>query len=160
MTACINEWATKFIGFINKVSFEAIQLVKYQETELHDSHFDWFEYPPKLENGLTCNRDASFFVYLGSDCKGGETYFESLEPVPKNGDGSRFTKVASENEKGLAVKPIKGNALFWMNLHANNTGDQRVRHAALPIRSGIKHGMNLLMKRCFIAGPELNTFQN
>lgn len=124
------------------------------DTERHDFHYDWFEYPPRLNDGeITCNRASSFFVYLGGNATGGETYFPELPAVPPGGDGSKFVRTNSEDGLGLAVRPRKGNAIFWMNLHANNTGDTRVRHAALPVKSGIKHGMNILMKRCFKTPP-------
>jgi hypothetical protein len=40
--------------------------------------------------------------------------------------------------------------MVWMNMHANNTGDQRVSHAALEITNdGFKRGMNLLLPKSF-----------
>ena len=146
---CIDQRAEKFVGFIPRDKFESIQLVKYLEAERHDPHFDWFSYPPKLDNGTICNRASSFFVYLGGNCTGGETYFERLNPAPSVANRTKFLNTNSEDGLGLAVRPIKGNAMFWMNLHANNTGDERVLHTAMPLKSGVKHGMNLLMKRCF-----------
>lgn len=156
---CIHERAHQFVGFADHVGFEALQLVRYLETERHDAHFDWFEYPPKLDNGLTCQRAASFFVYLeGASCDGGETYFPELNAVPDDADDAKFTKSVARDGKGLAVKPFRGNAMFWNNLHSNNTGDVRVLHSSLPLRSGLKEGMNILMKSCFEDNDNLYTY--
>ncbi|KAI0477205.1 hypothetical protein GGR56DRAFT_673619 [Xylariaceae sp. FL0804] len=49
----------------------------------------------------------------------------------------------AHEDGGLAVKPIRGNALFWINLHANGTGDERTRHAGLPPTAGVKTALNI-----------------
>lgn len=45
--------------------------------------------------------------------------------------------------KALLFKPKRGKAVLWKNMHMNGTGDSRVRHASLPVKSGRKIGMNL-----------------
>ncbi|KAJ5722263.1 hypothetical protein N7488_000298 [Penicillium malachiteum] len=146
---CIIKRSTDFVGFIPHDGFEALQVVRYFEDERHDPHFDWFQTPPKIASGLTCNRAASFFVYLGDQPEGGETCFHYLYPAPPDADPKKFSNINSDDGLGVAVKPITGNAMFWMNLYSNNTGDPRVQHSALPIRSGTKYGMNILLKRCW-----------
>jgi prolyl 4-hydroxylase len=37
----------------------------------------------------------------------------------------------------------KGSAIFWINLHRNGTGDERVMHAGLPLKGGRKTAMNI-----------------
>jgi prolyl 4-hydroxylase len=44
---------------------------------------------------------------------------------------------------GLAFRPVAGNAIFWVNLHANGTGDERTNHAGLPLGKGRKTAMNI-----------------
>ncbi|KAH8677681.1 hypothetical protein BX600DRAFT_506698 [Xylariales sp. PMI_506] len=44
---------------------------------------------------------------------------------------------------GIAFRPASGNAIFWVNLHQNGTGDERVKHAGLPVMGGVKTGMNI-----------------
>ncbi|KAJ5515767.1 hypothetical protein N7527_007327 [Penicillium freii] len=146
---CIIQRSADFVGFVTHDGFEQLQVVKYRENERHDPHHDWFASPPKLASGLTCNRAASFFAYMGDDPQGGETCFHHLYPAPQDADPAKFSNINSDNGLGFATKPITGNAIFWMNLHSNNTGDPRVQHSALPIKSGTKYGMNILMKRCF-----------
>lgn len=38
------------------------------------------------------------------------------------------------------IKPMKGTAAFWYNLHSSGQGDHRTRHAACPVLSGNKWG--------------------
>ncbi|KAE8373708.1 putative prolyl 4-hydroxylase alpha subunit [Aspergillus bertholletiae] len=146
---CFLQRALNFVGFIEHDGFESLQVVKYLPGERHDPHQDWFAQPPQIAPGLTCNRAASFFVYLGDEPTGGETCFHHLNPAPLDADPTKFSNINSDDGLGIAVKPIIGNAMFWMNLHSNNTGDDRVRHSALPVKSGVKYGMNVLLKRCF-----------
>lgn len=40
-----------------------------------------------------------------------------------------------------AVFPKKGSAIYWLNLHANGTGDARTKHAGCPVLIGSKWGM-------------------
>lgn len=39
-----------------------------------------------------------------------------------------------------AIKPKKGTAAFWYNLHRSGEGDSRTRHAACPVLTGSKWG--------------------
>ena len=87
------------------------------------------------------NRWFSSFVYLEDNCTGGETYFPDLKGVGPSADGQKFSR--TENGQGLLFKPRKGNAVFWNNLFMNGTGDPRMAHASLPVKSGTKIGMNM-----------------
>ena len=46
-----------------------------------------------------------------------------------------------------------GNALFWVNLGEDGRGDERVRHAGLPlgVGVGVKSAMNIWPRR-FLGG--------
>ena len=55
----------------------------------------------------------------------------------------------SQRAKGTTFKPRKGSGIFWVNLRESGFGDQRVRHAGLPVREGEKVGMNIWVKRDF-----------
>lgn len=44
---------------------------------------------------------------------------------------------------GVAVKPIAGNAVFWVNFKDDGTGIHETLHAGEPIVSGTKIGMNI-----------------
>lgn len=40
----------------------------------------------------------------------------------------------------IALRPRKGTAAFWFNLHKSGEGDYRTRHAACPVLTGSKWG--------------------
>ncbi|KAF3025664.1 hypothetical protein E8E14_013708 [Neopestalotiopsis sp. 37M] len=124
----------------------------------------------KLRLGRSWNRAASFFAVLEDGCSGGETHFPYLKsprtttttaaaassssssssPVNRHrGVGrdqnatSAWYERADEDGGGIAFKPVRGNAVFWVNLHANGTGDERTMHAGLPLGDGMKTAMNI-----------------
>ncbi|KAL1902428.1 hypothetical protein Sste5346_001409 [Sporothrix stenoceras] len=53
---------------------------------------------------------------------------------------------------GMAFRPIAGNALFWVNMFPNGTGDTRTLHAGLPVGEGTKTAMNIWPRAYF--GPD------
>lgn len=57
-----------------------------------------------------------------------------------------WDEVAAEtggNNGGVAVKPIPGNAVFWVNFKEDGTGIHETLHAGEPVISGTKIGMNI-----------------
>lgn len=121
----------------------------------------------------TWNRVASFFAILQDNCTGGETHFPHVKgiaaPSPfgeKMWDGKTVDSAAEEEaagdeatsqpqskmllpfwreheDGGLAFRPVAGNAVFWVNLFPNGTGDERTLHAGLPLGEGLKTAMNI-----------------
>ncbi len=63
------------------------------------------------------DRTATLLFYLGETEAGGATAFPRL---------------------GLAVRPRRGDALFWYNLHRSGRGDPYTLHAACPVLLGSK----------------------
>ena len=63
------------------------------------------------------NRIATLLLYLSEVEFGGHTVFPYL---------------------GLSMAPVKGDAVFWYNLHRNGTGFFATRHASCPVLSGSK----------------------
>ncbi|KAH8678823.1 hypothetical protein BGZ60DRAFT_251906 [Tricladium varicosporioides] len=158
---CLLSRARTFLGPMlipphqdNDLTFGTPQLVKYSQGEKFDEHYDWFSTPQPLpkHRGLYYNRVASFFVYLDSspDLLGGETWFPKLD-IPnsygndnRNGNRTFGDEKWSRNEEGgVNFKAIKGSAVFWVNLHANGTGDKRTVHAGLGVERGVKLAMNI-----------------
>lgn len=99
------------------------------------------------------NRWGSFFVYLDEEAEGGETWFPHIEARAPNlssqsqdseseGEKTKWAKNIEEG-RGTNFLPRKGNALFWVNLHGNGTGDERVVHAGRELKGGRKTAMNL-----------------
>ncbi|KAL9119446.1 MAG: hypothetical protein Q9187_003999 [Circinaria calcarea] len=144
IVSLVKQRALMLIGFIPFLGVEALQLVQYGPSALFAMHYDWFETPLMSTSGEDYNRIASFFLYLDANCTAGATYFPRLPAPPENVHGDRFSTTA--NRTGLAVMPNLGSGVFWINLGANGTGDERVLHAGLPVSEGSKIGMNIWIK--------------
>ncbi|SPO04585.1 uncharacterized protein DNG_07270 [Cephalotrichum gorgonifer] len=154
---CVLSRAEAFMGTMHAPGRDDIgapQLVRYRPGQKFDLHHDWYPRPQRSmadgERGRDrrWNRPASFFAVLEDGCEGGETYFphvRDVAPQERAAEG-RFPWRAHE-EGGLAFRPVAGNALFWVNLFANGTGDGRTRHAGLPVTDGVKTAMNIWPKQ-------------
>lgn len=130
--------------------FVTPQLVRYQPGEQYVEHYDWYG-SPQLYERQYYDRIGSFFVYLeGEGVVGGETWFPRIEAnTSTKGEGKWMRRVGGDEEGGTVFAPKKGNALFWVNLHANGTGDKRVLHAGLPVLEGRKTAMNLWPRKIY-----------
>lgn len=166
---CILERAKEFMGTLLDPSRDEIgpaQMVHYVAGQKFDLHTDWFEQPRLLpEDGKSgrkrmYNRIATFFVTLESNCTEGETWFPKVKPIwkqwrnlPSGNLPGKVQAVWREHEHGgLAFRSVPGNALFWVNLLRNGTGDERVEHAGLPVGKGVKTAMNIWPRSFF--GPD------
>ncbi|KAK8086807.1 hypothetical protein PG994_001781 [Apiospora phragmitis] len=143
------------------------QLVRYAEGQRFNVHHDWYEtaQPPARGEadawrGRSWNRVASFFAVLEDGCEGGETWFPRVEPpttvLAHGGDSygvntdDRLAPIWRAHEDGgVAFRPVAGNALFWVNLHTNGTGDRRTLHAGLPVDDGLKTAMNIWPRKYY-----------
>lgn len=146
VSRCLQKRVQSLLGNVQHEDTERLQLVKYAEGEKFVLHNDWLENvlytkATKTKPARAYNRLVSIFVYLEDDCEGGETYFPNIKGVPATADGTKFSRDA--DDIGLLVKPRKGNAVFWNNIHPNGTGDDRLDHSSLPVESGTKIGMNM-----------------
>ncbi|KAJ9132286.1 hypothetical protein NKR19_g9371, partial [Coniochaeta hoffmannii] len=143
----------------------APQMVRYTAGQRFDVHADWFA-RPRLDPAdgeagrrRLYNRVATVFVVLeNNSTAGGETWFPRVEVEGEGGgaagggggDGEGLWRVHEEG--GIEFRPVPGNALFWVNLLPDGTGDARVVHAGLPILDGVKTGMNIWPRTFF--GPD------
>ncbi|KAI0857707.1 hypothetical protein F4860DRAFT_338865 [Xylaria cubensis] len=146
---CVLERSRRFLGTILNPSEDEMgvpQLVRYTEGQEYNLHHDWMRIPQAAFDGSprTFNRVASFFVILQDTCTGGETWFPFIKAIslqPNEGDEDRLWR--EHEDGGLTFKPVAGNALFWVNLFPNGTGDTRTVHAGLPVTGGLKTAMNI-----------------
>ncbi|KAF2013527.1 hypothetical protein BU24DRAFT_411258 [Aaosphaeria arxii CBS 175.79] len=164
LVTCLLSRARTFMGPLLPPSspFSTPQLVRYHPTQKFDLHTDhWpthqvLRAPGDPNSGRLYNRPASFFVFLRADAlEGGETWFPDVRPLT-NASALREvygdTVVPGEDvgvEGGVAFKPVVGNAVFWVNVDGEGVGDERVRHAGLPVRRGEKIGLNIWPRRWF-----------
>ncbi|POS75659.1 hypothetical protein DHEL01_v205946 [Diaporthe helianthi] len=160
---CVLNRASRFMGLLMREDVDEMgppQLVRYSAGQKFNIHHDWYDRPQWAYDGSNrqFNRIASFFAVLQDNCTDGETYFPSVGPPAGNGDTTdkqgrppqeprrwvRSDPVWREHESGgLAFRPIRGNALFWLNLQADGTGHEKTMHAGLPVGSGIKTAINI-----------------
>ncbi|XP_018564257.1 prolyl 4-hydroxylase subunit alpha-1 [Anoplophora glabripennis] len=98
---------------------EELQVVNYGIGGHYEPHFDFARRDEKnaFKSLGTGNRIATVLFYMSDVPQGGATVF----PVV-----------------GVALKPKKGTAAFWYNLHASGDGDKLTRHAACPVLAGSK----------------------
>eukprot|EP00051_Salpingoeca_urceolata_P007177 m.95242 g.95242 ORF g.95242 m.95242 type:complete len:596 (+) comp15147_c0_seq2:130-1917(+) len=93
---------------------EQLQLSNYGVGGHYEPHMDWGR-----NKGDTVGNDrlATFMLYLSDVKAGGSTVFPRL---------------------GVAVKPSKGDAIYWVNLLEDGEGDTQTLHAGCPVLAGSK----------------------
>ena len=117
-----------FNGTITDSQIEHLQVVKYFPGQYFGSHYDWFDYDHAVKVG---QRLYTIFVYLNNVYNEGETYFPKLN---------------------IKVKPVMGDAAFWVNCKEENNCYKKSAHAGLPSNSDIKYGLNIWIH--FTSSPQ------
>ncbi|KAL5995077.1 putative prolyl 4-hydroxylase 4 [Asimina triloba] len=122
--------------FLPDENGEDMQVLRYEYGQKYDPHFDYFTDKVNIAQGG--HRIATVLMYLSDVVKGGETVFPSAE-VPANGTVPSKDEDLSEcARRGIAVKPKRGNALLFFNLHPNATPDPKSLHGGCPVIEGEK----------------------
>ncbi|GAX74443.1 hypothetical protein CEUSTIGMA_g1892.t1 [Chlamydomonas eustigma] len=123
---------------------EPIEVLRYQNGQKYDQHWDFFD---AVQDGdvlnETCgNGVATVLMYLSDVEKdaGGETSLPLAEELDAWIQSASSTGLSSCAEKlGVAVKPKKGSALLFWDMHPDgNTTDRRALHASCPTFRGTK----------------------
>lgn len=158
---CVLDRATSFMGTMlvpGKDEMGPPQLVRYTAGQKFNIHHDWYDTPQWAYDGSRrkFNRVASFFAILQDNCTDGETYFPYIGMGEQHSQqqqqlAEHISRTWNDSDPawrkheqgGLAFRPIRGNALFWVNLHTNGSGDGRTMHAGLPVGAGLKTAMNI-----------------
>jgi len=124
---------------------EALQVVKYHDTQQFREHTDWFD--AEMDEGVKKhgNRLSSFFVYLVANCTGGTTVFTKVQrpKAPEWCDVLVCQNDAGEETERVEVRPKVGTAIFWFDLDPNGVGDEMTMHAGAPVINGTKVGLNI-----------------
>ncbi|KAK0387379.1 hypothetical protein NLU13_5691 [Sarocladium strictum] len=146
LNVCLSQRMKSLLGNVQHIEIEPVRVIQYERNEKIQVHYDWFpetrnETGQKNTSARPNNRLGSILAYVDDDCEGGETYFPEVKSVAETADSEKFS--ISENCRGLLVKPKKGNAIFWNNLHANGSGDVRTAHAGMPVTRGTKVAINI-----------------
>ncbi|KAI3390571.1 hypothetical protein diail_9195 [Diaporthe ilicicola] len=166
---CVLGRASDFMGTVMRDGVDEMgppQLVRYTAGQKFNIHHDWYETPRWAYDGSNrqFNRIASFFAILQDNCTDGETYFPYIGPSARHPDaegGRRAHEPRLWNQSdpiwrehdggGLAFRPIRGNALFWLNLQSDGSGHEKTLHAGLPVGDGLKTAMNIWPRQFYAA---------
>lgn len=159
VVSCVRARAAEFEGYAPNMTLDRLAAVRYPLGGRFNIHYDWDGRRTKA-----IDRRTSFFAVLEADhVVGGATYFPFVDS-PAWGNSFRFgspwcrwiecgshaggsseTKTEAEfnDREGIAVKPIKGNAMFWVNFDEIGTGIHETAHAGEPVLNGTKIGLNI-----------------
>lgn len=111
---------------------EGLQILHYQNGQKYEPHHDYFHdtYNARKENGG--QRVATVLMYLSNVEEGGETVFPAAEHKVS---GPGWSDCA---QKGMAVKPRKGDATLFYSLSAAGEKDPMSLHGSCPTVAGEK----------------------
>lgn len=154
---CIEDRARAFQGWRPWLYIERMWTQRYNVSGYYRHHYDWRGSAGRKGSnngsggGGGGDRWSTFMVYVDANCTGGGTNFPRLK-IPRDRrwcrfieceDGSSSSSSRIPSYEGVTFKPIKGNAIFWENLGPDGTGYPETWHAALPVLSGSKIGLNI-----------------
>jgi prolyl 4-hydroxylase len=107
-------------------NFESFQVLRYNVGQQYRAHHDM---ATGDNQGAAGPRIYTFFLYLSDVEEGGETEF----PLVKRPSGAT-----------VKVTPKRGSAVLWPSVQNDNPTlqDPRTRHAALPVKKGVKFAAN------------------
>jgi len=113
-----------YLANCKRSQIEGLMMVKYEVGQYYYDHHDYFEaeFRNIMKDGG--QRIATFFVYLNT-VEGGETEFPKAH---------------------IKVKPHKGDALFWWNVHENGKPIKRTLHRGNKVTKGTKYGLNIWIR--------------
>lgn len=157
VVSCVRDRAAEFEGYAPNVTLDRLAAVRYPVGGRFNIHYDWDGRRTKH-----IDRRTSFFATLEADhVVGGATYFPFVD-LPAWGNALKFgspwcrwiecdaedsaseTRIEGEAKReGIAIKPVKGNAVFWVNFDELGEGIHETAHAGQPVLNGIKIGLNI-----------------
>lgn len=123
--------------FLPKENGEDIQVLRYQEGQKYEAHYDYFVDKVNIARGG--HRYATVLMYLSDVQKGGETVFPNAELSERQKAAIQSDDELSEcGKKGIAVRPKKGDALLFFSLYPNAHPDPMSLHGGCPVIEGEK----------------------
>ncbi|KAJ0249661.1 Prolyl 4-hydroxylase 2 [Hirschfeldia incana] len=122
--------------FLPKENGEDLQVLRYEHGQKYDAHFDYFHDKVNIARGG--HRIATVLMYLSNVTKGGETVFPNAVESSRRKLSVNKDDLSDCAKKGIAVKPRKGDALLFFNLHEDATPDTLSLHGGCPVIEGEK----------------------
>ncbi|GMI98192.1 hypothetical protein like AT3G28480 [Hibiscus trionum] len=128
MEARIAAWT-----FLPVENGESLQILHYEHGQKYDPHLDYFV--DDANEMMGGHRIATVLMYLSEVESGGETVFPNSK--------GKLTQLKDESwsdcaKNGYAVKPRKGDALLFFDLHLDATPDPDSLHGSCPVIKGEK----------------------
>jgi prolyl 4-hydroxylase len=118
--------------------FKPFVVQNYGIAGQYRDHYDWFDETQAVGGNIA----STFFVYIHANYTGGGTNFPRLT-LPDDETWCEFVDCDRPLDEGVTFKPIRGNAVYWENLQADDAGHPLTLHAGMPVTSGNKMGMNM-----------------
>ncbi|XP_068647322.1 probable prolyl 4-hydroxylase 6 isoform X2 [Aristolochia californica] len=119
--------------FLPKENGEPLHILHYEAEDKYKPYYDYFK--GKSSNLIEGQRLATVLIYLSNVSKGGETILPNSELKDAQLKDETWSPCAKAS---YAVKPVKGNALLFFNLHLNLTEDDSSLHGSCPVIEGEK----------------------
>lgn len=142
--------------FLPKENGEPMQILHYGVKEQFNPHYDFYQ--DKSKSVFSGHRIATVVMYLSNVTRGGETYFPRSEIKDTQSKDSTWSNCAM-NKFGL--KPTKGDALLFFNLHPNVTTDERSLHGSCLVVEGEKWSATKWIRvRAFEGGKDRSSLSS
>eukprot|EP00899_Mesostigma_viride_P025284 jgi/Mesvir1/5940/Mv00705-RA.1 len=119
------------IVMLPTANMEAMQVLRYGVGQSYRSHEDTF---PVHMLDSAGQRTVTALGFLNTPEEGGETIFSRVPPAPHQ-KGPEWSECG---QKGLGVKPKKGNILIFHDLLPDGRTDLNSTHYACPVIKGEK----------------------
>jgi prolyl 4-hydroxylase len=111
---------------------EGMQILRYINGQKYEPHHDYFSDKYNQDPKHGGQRLVTVLMYLTTVEEGGETVFPWSEPKVT---GPQWSECAKE---GLAVKPVRGDAVMFFSLNPDGTEDPTSLHGSCPTVKGEK----------------------
>ena len=118
-------------------SNEELQVLRYDKSQKYDAHNDYFD--PKMYGPQGSNRAITVFLYLTDVEAGGETQFPRA-------DGKGPTWDFASCNRGLRVRPRKGQVALFYDMKPTGELDPYSLHGGCPVVKGQKWGGTLWLR--------------
>lgn len=122
--------------FLPKENGEDMQVLRYKRGEKDEPQFDFFTDTVNTVRGG--HRVATVLLYLTDVAEGGETVFPLAKDFTDTGLHDKDTTLSECAQKGIAVKPRKGDALLFFNLRPDAATDPLSLHGGCTVIKGEK----------------------
>mmetsp|Transcript_7354 Transcript_7354/g.9323 ORF Transcript_7354/g.9323 Transcript_7354/m.9323 type:complete len:552 (+) Transcript_7354:151-1806(+) len=142
---------------------DAVQVLRYENTEWYKPHCDWFDakgydgHDPTVNNGT--NRFVTVFLYISDVEEGGHTVFP-LSTTHEGYNGEQLVHKGTEKTAGyiankdaqwvcntsstaLRSKPVAGNAVIFYSQGPRGELDPYSLHGGCPVIKGTKWSANV-----------------